>query len=289
MVCPTLITQCIILTCLSIGQFKRIHHMCDVHPLLAEQIGYQLRQRVLQELDLLAAQIQARSNHILDASILRRLTRSEWNKFREAGTLKDAQSALAIIVVPKLNTPRSTQLPEVEDPFSSTLPIPLSTPRKHYPLSSLHDALPSSMSSSTFSAPPHPKSLLPVYNGPTFFPNKEQRAILRASLDKLLGLERVKRQRSSSLSSYDTSSAIESKPCPLTTTTIVQPHKEKTSDAYLLRSDAHTLQHIDTVPLAVACWRVRMWEGQGWGGARAQGDDIAHAELGDIEETTMGG
>ena len=38
----------------------------------------------------------------------------------------------------------------------------------------------------------------------------------------------------------------------------------KASHAYVVFSDAQSVLRADTVPLAVALWRVRLWEGGGW-------------------------
>lgn len=35
--------------------------------------------------------------------------------------------------------------------------------------------------------------------------------------------------------------------------------------AYLLRSTPQTLKRVDTVPVCIALWRLRLWGGQGWG------------------------
>jgi len=39
---------------------------------------------------------------------------------------------------------------------------------------------------------------------------------------------------------------------------------QKASHAFLLYSDENTSRRVDTVPAAIALWRVRMWEGAGW-------------------------
>jgi len=44
---------------------------------------------------------------------------------------------------------------------------------------------------------------------------------------------------------------------------------QKASHAFLLSSDADTLMRVDTVPLAIALWRIRIWEGAGWEGSDA--------------------
>ena len=41
-------------------------------------------------------------------------------------------------------------------------------------------------------------------------------------------------------------------------------HHDAPSHAFILFSNARTVVRADTVPLAIALWRVRMWEGEGF-------------------------
>jgi hypothetical protein len=42
------------------------------------------------------------------------------------------------------------------------------------------------------------------------------------------------------------------------------PNDQDAPQAYLLRSTSQTLYRVDTVPVCIALWRLRLWSGQGW-------------------------
>lgn len=222
-----------------------------VHPLLVAQIGHLLRVRVLQELELLAARLRPAPCKNAEHGVIRRLTRSEWVKMRSTGMIP-WEGAVCVLVVPPLNRdPESKQRPI---PNSSTLPLdptqdvpPLSTkPRPPLPpLSTLYLT-----SDPEFEEPlpflkdqylPHHK--VPLYNGLSLFPSREQRAALYKGLCGALSAEGKARSRIGENG---------------------EMRNEKASHAFVLFSNEHTVTRADTVPLAIALWRVRMWEGGGW-------------------------
>jgi len=86
-------------------------------------------------------------------------------------------------------------------------------------------------------------------------PSKEQRAALHERLCKVLMVERRARWRQQGLVS--TSEPGDSRPAK-------RRLNEVPSPAFLLRSGAETVLRADTVPLAIALWRLRMWEGDSW-------------------------
>ena len=254
------------------GQHKRIHSKAEVHALLFAQIDHLLRVRILQELELLAERVQNKQKGASEAPVIRRLTRGEWITLKTDGILPLDLSAMAIFVVPAVQksllqsssaaTDQSQTSNEAAekpslDSSSSSLP-----PRQVLPIASLRplpDTRPqdsetspakSSLSASDLFLSPH---LIPIYNGISLFPDAGQRVTLHARLQDILRCERHSRwsqgsSQSNSLEHNDKRGE----------------GREKSSDAYLVRSDALTLLRADTVPLGIACWRLRMWEGEGW-------------------------
>ena len=97
---------------------------------------------------------------------------------------------------------------------------------------------------------------IPLYNGLALFPCRAMRSKLYQSFQKTLFIERRARWRqgASSRGAAERSSGDSG----------VELVKDKASHAYLLRSDENTVRRADSVPLAIALWRVRIWEGQGW-------------------------
>jgi hypothetical protein len=85
---------------------------------------------------------------------------------------------------------------------------------------------------------------VPLYNGAMLFPHRAQRAALYKALCKVLGAEQLARQKSGA--NPDTAAS---------------ERTGKSSHAFLLCSGTHTLQRVDSVPLAIALWRLRLWEG----------------------------
>lgn len=226
-----------------------------VHALLAVQIGHLLRTRVLQELDLLVARIRAVPSNLASNIILRQMSRAEWKTMKETGVIP-WKGAVCVLVVPPLNkNPRTGERPkphssagpppEVEDPLAerkSLPPLP--------PLSTLYCADPSTDNSRLESEGSKndflPQHLIPLYNGLALFPSATQRAALYEKLRWLRhsfsqGLEG--RQKTQATPKGD---------------------ERKTSHAFVLIASEETVKRADSVPLAIALWRVRMWEGGGW-------------------------
>lgn len=225
-----------------------------VHPLLAKQIGHQLRVRVLQELELLTRKAK-RTLKTPHSAVLRRLTRAEWKEFKSTGIIPHP-GAVALLVVPPLNkNPVTKQRPvanastapedQVSDGNSKVLrPLP--------PLSTMHPV--SDEQLEEFAVPDlTPPSSVPMYNGLALFPSRSQRAALHERLCGLLRVERVSQRLHTNLPHYG-EKAEKGK------------GDGKFSHAFLLCSDPTTVQRGDSVPLAIALWRVRMWEGGGWDG-----------------------
>lgn len=227
----------------------------NLPPSLPDYISHLLRLRILQELELLAERLQARPQKAGESPVLRRLTRKEFSAIRAGRPLED-QGAVAVLVVPPLN----------RDPATKTRPVPNASP--------LPPELPPLVAQPTADPLPlstmcHVSSLedyqglpdvitamkVPLYNGVVLMPSKAQRAALHERLSKVLMVERRARWRQHGLVS--TSESGDSRPAK-------RHLNEVASPAFLLRSSAETVLRADTVPLAIALWRLRMWEGDSW-------------------------
>lgn len=227
----------------------------NLPPSFPDYISHLLRLRILQELELLAERLQARPQKAGESPVLRRLTRKEFSTIRAGGPLED-QDAVAVLVVPPLN----------RDPATKTRPVPNASPLPPElpPLGARPTADPLPLSTMCHVSSPEdyqglpdvisPKKV-PLYNGVAFMPSKAQRAALHERLCKVLMVERRARWRQHDLVS--TSESDDSRPAK-------RRLHEVASPAFLLRSGAETVLRADTVPLAIALWRLRMWEGDSW-------------------------
>ncbi|KAH9965720.1 hypothetical protein BC827DRAFT_1314648 [Russula dissimulans] len=233
---------------------------------LPEYVGHLLRLRVLQELELLVERLQARPPHgAEEAPLLRRLTWKEFSAVRAGREpLQDDPDAVAILVVPPLNRDPVTKT----RPAPNTSPLPEPKPETPLPLeeerpraTNAGDPLP--LSTMCYAVSPKEYEGLPdvitpmkvpLYNGVALFPSKAQRAAFHERLCKLLEVERRARWHEHRLALSSESG--EGRP--------VTRHLRGASPAFLLRSGAKTVLRADTVPLAIALWRLRMWESDSW-------------------------
>ena len=231
---------------------------------LSLYVEHLLRLRVLQELEMLADRLQTHPRMAEDVPVLRRLTRAEFKAIRTSGLITH-RGAIAVLVVPPLNKDPVSK----ERPRADAMPIPSAT---------------SAMSSS--SSEPPPKTLLPssaiyltseddcsdlpnllsptrvpMYNGVSLFPSRPQRAALHERLCRLLFVERRARYRNYRRSDTPTKEEDTSEEASQDRWT---RGDEKGSHAFLLYSTRDSLKRADSVPLAIALWRLRMWEGQPW-------------------------
>ncbi|KAJ7499064.1 hypothetical protein FB451DRAFT_1204131 [Mycena latifolia] len=131
---------------LSRGKYKRFG--ATAPPRLAQQIGHLLRLRVLQELQLIAKQLEAlyrtrTGPASMRSPIVNRLTRAEWDLLKTTGTLP-RPGALAVLVVPPVNRdPTTKQRPPTAGAMSAAPPVdpsqpPLRPKRELPPLCVLH-------------------------------------------------------------------------------------------------------------------------------------------------------
>ncbi|KAI6047309.1 hypothetical protein EDC04DRAFT_610212 [Pisolithus marmoratus] len=230
------------------------------HKLLATQIGYLLRLRIIQELRSLEERISRGSRHNeKEATILRRLTRAEFKDLRETGAIPH-RDAIAVVVVPPVNRDRITgkkPAASIEPEIPSDDQVMPSVSDSHckvqVPLSTLHQVqghLPEEGEHSFSNLVPLAR--VPLYNGLTMFPSAPQRSMLHKALCKVLDAERRSRLGQSSADS-DSNRQRKS-----------TPNSKRGSHAFLFISNERTVQRADSAALAVALWRLRMWEGDAY-------------------------
>lgn len=198
--------------------------------------------RILQELEILArrARPKVKERH---TPIVRRLTRAEWKAFQKAGTIPNP-GVIAVLVVPPVKktllngggpdaSPNPTE--EIRASTISAKPAP--------PVSVLHPASTEDALEMSGLAPHQ----IPLYNSISLFPSPTQRAALHQRLCAILKEDTITRRNQTD------------RPEPKDKS---QPSKDevKSSHAFLVYSDGSTVKRADTVPLAIALWRLRMWE-----------------------------
>lgn len=220
------------------GKLKRIPFSVKSHSLLSEQLGYQLRNRVLQELDLLADRLRCTPSKSRETIVVRKLTRSEWNDIKSSGWLSHP-GAVAILIVPPVQKKTLLCAQEPQDFQQSRI-------CQIYP----NVLIPNS--SSTGSQALLSPNMIPVYDGAALFPSPRLRHELRQRLQILLTVERKAR--------WQQKKAIFQEPSIIKD----QDSKLKSSHAYIIFADHDTAQRSDSVPLVIALWRLRLWEGFGW-------------------------
>ena len=191
------------------------------------------------------------------------------------------EDAVALIVVPPLN----------RDPVTKERPTPSSSPERPpperevkirgkskrrlvsqmYAAETVEEREDIQLKDEEYELIPHPAKI-PLYHGPALFPVRSQRAALHNALKNLLQVEirariregppkKTKRdQKQQGAASDGGGQVTQGKKAKW------QRPKgdQKPSQVYVLCSDSETLLRADMVPLLVALWRVRMWEGQGW-------------------------
>ena len=212
------------------------------HPRLKEQVGHLLRLRVMQELEILAHRAipKVKERH---TPIIRRLTRAEWKAFQTAGTISNP-GAIALLVVPPVRksllngaTPDASPIPTQEIRTSTISTKPAPQPSVLRPASA----------GDSLEMPGLATHKIPLYNSISLFPSPTQRAALHQRLCSVLKEDTITRWNQTD------------RPEPRKKS---QPTRDemKPSHAFLIYSDSSTVKRADTVPLAIALWRLRMWE-----------------------------
>ncbi|PPQ66765.1 hypothetical protein CVT24_008721 [Panaeolus cyanescens] len=227
--------------------YKRISQHLVLPSSLADHVAHLLRLRVLQELELLTEQVEfAAKMRFRHTSVLRKLTCEEWRQLQLTKTIP-YKKALAVLV----SSPQQKNPDDDEKILPSMSPLPPQDQDNPLNAPPVCEMLPSK-------GPSHlPGSMLhhatPLYNAISAFPSLSQRAALHALLLRLLSAERTiqRRQNQRSISKFVAS---ESAP-PIS------------NDAFLLSSTMDRDQHGDPTALAIALWRLHMYERSAWSNA----------------------
>ncbi|KAH0587302.1 hypothetical protein J132_09478 [Termitomyces sp. J132] len=269
---------------------RRAAHGVLVHPLLAEQIAHLLRLRVLQELEVLIDNLEAAAHKSLHRKpatskpktpitnpapvprLLRRLTHSELHTIRTTQTIPHP-GALAVLIVPPLQKDSVTGLRPAPNMSPAPPPPPTSEPTKPLTLPAcvLYPTQPDAWDEEGGTLP---QEKVPLYNGVVMFPERGQRAALEGLLRRVLEIEwradqgcicadagkggKNGGEEKDGEQKEEEEEAEEGKDMPKKSKS-----KSKPSHAFLLYSDEESVLRGDTVGIAIALWRLRMFEDKG--------------------------
>ena len=232
------------------GSHKRIAGKIGLPPSLPEYIAHLLRLRVLQELELLTERLEysMRSGKGLGhpAVILRRLTYDEWGVLKST-RIVSCPNAVAILIVPQPNRHPVTK----ERPVPSMSASPPDDEEHPEALPPLSELIPSSCIPLHDETGALPHREIPLYNSITAFPSRSQRAALFQFITRILAAERfLKRLHLRKNVPEPENGGVSS--------------SRKGSHAFVLCSDKSTIQRGDSAAVALALWRLRSYEGDGW-------------------------
>ncbi|KAG8720102.1 hypothetical protein FRC08_001203 [Ceratobasidium sp. 394] len=207
------------------GRHRGVFPGAEIPGLIEDQITAGLQARCAEEAELLAARI--RSSPIQQGAPLglavRRLTATEYEVALKEGAISDSNIS-GVLVVPKADE-------DLEPAITQKSRFLLRGPRSSSPTSSL-------------STTKLPTPRIPIFFGINLFHDPSLRARLRKALDQALSAERTALQKARPHMSEIQAFAD-------------MPYEAKARDAYALCASRRT----DTVPLVIALWRLRMWEG----------------------------
>ncbi|KAF8607586.1 hypothetical protein BDV93DRAFT_519618, partial [Ceratobasidium sp. AG-I] len=209
------------------GRHRGIFPGAEIHSLLEAQITAGLRARCVEEAELLAGRIRtgARLKQGEDIAIaVRRLTLTEYEIALKQGLINDPK-AIAVLVVPKQDSPPDPSADTEQSRMllrGPTAPISGTTPNAN----------------TTLLVP-----RIPIYFGSNLVQDQALLSSFRKALDSALSSERIALRR-----------ARES--VPEIQVYMDMPYEPKTRDAYALCAS----RRVDVVPLAIALWRLRIWE-----------------------------
>lgn len=210
----------------------RIPSYVSIPSNLCAQVSHLLRLRVLQELELFVAQLKAKPKaDILANPPIRQLSMSEWRDIEEDHRIP-WQDAVAVVNIPPI--------PTEAEPSMSPFPLPLDPDMEANASQSVAAMYPVSRDCPFPSNFQYrdvlPSAKVPLYNAVGLFPHVAQRAALFQLLDQAKSIYTVAQQRNNSLISSDN------------------------SHAYLLSSNSEIVKLGDMAALAMALWRVFLFE-----------------------------
>ncbi|KAK7049648.1 hypothetical protein VNI00_005679 [Paramarasmius palmivorus] len=183
-----------------------------------------------------------------------------------SGTLP-IDNAIAVLVVPPVSrNPATKQRPQASmsshPPMEEAEKSPTNAPNRT--MSTLYPTTTTESSQMSETLPTHQ---IPLYHGALAFPESSQRAALYELLSKILGVERNARYKAKMNTPESRS----------------RKGENKYSHAFVLMSDENTIQFADTAAVALALWRLRMFEGMGWEGRVGWIKRYNHRSLLDFE------
>jgi hypothetical protein len=210
------------------GRHRSIFPGAEVHELLEEQITSGLQSRCVEEAELLGSRLRSGTRYKPGepaAFTVRRLTLEEYELVLQQSAIRDPK-ALAVIVVPK-----GDEAPEA---------LPEASPKSQL---LLRGSPPTHTGLDSETVLPIPR--IPIYWAASIFQDLRVRASLRKALDLALSAER------SALRSVRKSRSVKARGMHDI------PYEPKARNAYALCAS----RRVDAVPLAIAFWRLRLWEG----------------------------
>lgn len=220
--------------CIANNRFGSLPAYARIPSNLTEQISHLLRVRILQELELLLAQLRARPKaDILANPPIRRLSHLEWTKVQENRQIP-WQDAIAVINVPPIPNPTEPSMSPFPLPFDPEMEANASQPvATFYPVSRI-SALPTNFQYRDVL----PSARVPLYNVLGLFPHIAQRTAFHQFLSQAQSSLETARSRK----------------------TDDEEASSSPSDAYLLTSNSQTIKLVDMPALAIAMWRVYLYE-----------------------------
>lgn len=171
-------------------------------------------------------------------SLVRRLTDLELDDLSGLSKLPHDPAAIAVVIFSHPAEPATITPENSPDSFASFINLnsPPSLPTSSYSPSVEDNLIPSHR--------------IPIYHASRVFANSEQRESLRICLDKLCPTAPNSNPSDAELHRLSPSS-----------TTVPIPRQT----AYVLRNSPGMLKRgIDMTSVAVALWRMRLWDGEGW-------------------------
>ncbi|KAG2013402.1 hypothetical protein CC2G_010319 [Coprinopsis cinerea AmutBmut pab1-1] len=223
---------------------------------LSDHVAHLLRLRVLQELELVGDQLNSTARG--ESPLVRRLTREELDSIKSTGVVP-FKNAVAILEVPAGETNPTFSVdwragmtplpPPIEERTPNDMPLA--------PLSTLMLGASDFRGSSDQLSPSSqllPSTRVPFYNALTAFPFSSQRVALRGLLERVLTLQ-TRQRKASDLQAFPKESGSE---------TTRPTEGTETSHAFLLCADSENVKEGDMASVAIALWRLRMFESGGW-------------------------
>lgn len=215
-----------------------MHPTSEAHDMLVEQVQNQLEERVVQELEIACRQYISLpvSLRALSTGLVRALTDEEAQDMLSKSRLPDdtAQVAMVVFDDEKVeDSPPDSSPPPSPGPFATLLPVhpPLTTP-----------TLTASSSSVNYQKDELlPPQRVPIYRASRIFGDLAHRESARHWLDRFA---------TKSIS-----------PAPKSGEDVGR----KPSTAYLLSNPLAMIENkVDVSGVAIALWRLRLWDGDGW-------------------------